>query len=95
MELWPRFLISMAFGAFTGEFWARRASSALRRYSDFGTLVEVADRLDVGVESGVAGLKVGSRDDPRDDGGVAISSAVMIVVWLLPIMPNSKSADRA
>jgi hypothetical protein len=41
-----------------GVFCARLAWSAWRRYSDLGTLMEVADRWKAGLGSGVAGLKV-------------------------------------
>jgi hypothetical protein len=45
--------------------------------------MEEVERENAGFGSGVNGLKVGSREEPREDGGVAIVVvlvAVMVVV---------------
>lgn len=45
----------------------------MRKHSDLGILMEAAGCLEEACESGVSGLNVWSREEPRDEGGVAIS----------------------
>lgn len=60
----------------------------MRKHLDFGMLIEVADRLNAGADSGVAALMVWSRDDPRNNGGVAISYVDGVISGLVRICPR-------
>ena len=49
--------------------------------------MEVANRLKAGLDSGVNGLKVRSREELRDEDGVAIS-AVLFVKMVVKVGTN-------